>query len=77
MTEGDWATARQHFEAEHELPYLQRAIQIQQTYFAQETDLGVLRLKENEGYRQYRDEFNVYVADFLEDMRDLFSPGPV
>ncbi len=75
MTETDWTTARQHFEAERELPYLQRAIQIQQTYFAQETDLGVLRLKENEGYRQYRGEFDVYISDFLEDMRDLFSPG--
>jgi len=72
--EEDWENAKQHYAAEHDQPHLHRADEIRAQYFAEETDLGVLRLKENVLYQRHRDEFDVYIPDVLQDLRDLFVP---
>lgn len=73
MSRSDWENAEQHFEEECEEPYLQDAIDIQQQHFAEESDLGILRIRENEVYRRHEAEFDEYLPDVISDLNDLFS----
>jgi hypothetical protein len=47
MSEGDWDNAGKHYKAHKDLQYVQKAASIRREYFSAETDLGVIRLKEN------------------------------
>ena len=48
-------------------------INIQQQHFADEDDLGILRIQENEVYRRYEAEFDEYLSNIVGDLNELFS----
>ena len=73
MSKSDWQNAEQHFKEECEEDYLQAAINIQQQHFADEDDLGILRIQENEVYRRYEAEFDEYLSNIVGDLNELFS----
>ena len=52
--------------------YMKDAASFQRNYFAEETDIGVVRLKENQAYWRKKETFDGYISDFLEDINDLF-----
>lgn len=72
MDENDWNNAREHFKAEVEQEYIKSSINIIKQDFNQSSDLGVIRLQENELYRRSRQEFDTYIPDYLIDLKDLF-----
>lgn len=53
--------------------YVKNAARLQRKHFSDATNEGIIRLKENEGYRQYRYQFDGYIDDFLADLHELFS----
>jgi len=71
MSEGDWDNARKHYEAHKYLQYVQKAASIRKEYFSADTDLGVIRLKENVNYQNDRSELDKYIDDFLSDLKEL------
>lgn len=73
MSETDWDAAEQHFDAECEEPYLQKAIDIQQRHFSDESKLGVIRIQENRTYQRHKKEFDKYLPAVIEDLNELFS----
>jgi hypothetical protein len=73
MSQADWDTAEQHFDAECEEPYLQHAIDVQQSHFSDDGELGVLRMQENQTYRRHSEEFDDYLPQVIEDLNELFS----
>lgn len=73
MDEGDWMNAEKHFEAEKEQAYIMSASEIAKQYFSKTNDLGIIRLKENELYRRGKDEFDTYIHDFINDLKDMFK----
>lgn len=73
MDESDWINAGKHFEAEREQAYIVSASEIVKHYFSKTNDLGILRLKENELYRRGKEEFDTYIQDFLNDLKDMFK----
>lgn len=72
MRETDWETAQQHVRRDRDHEYLKDAARFQRNYFAEENDIGVLRLKENQAYRREKQTFDGYLSEFLEDMNELF-----
>lgn len=72
MRESDWETAARHVTLDGDANYLKNAAKLQRSHFKDATSLGVIRLKENEGYRRHRDEFDGYISDFLDDLAELF-----
>jgi hypothetical protein len=75
MGEQDWSNAAAHLKAHAAHPYLLRAVQIRKTCFSKTTDLGLLRLQENEGYRRNKAVFDSHLQQFIGDLADLF-PAP-
>lgn len=73
MSAADWETAKEHFAAECSEPYLKQAIAIQQRDFSTSTALGILRIQENQTYRQFKNEFDTYLPDVIDDLNELFS----
>ncbi len=73
MSKSDWQDAEQHFNEECDETYLKEAIDIQQRHFAEEDDLGILRIQENEVYQRYEAEFDEYLPEIVDDLNDLFS----
>lgn len=72
MDEVDWENAKNHFNDERNKNYIQESILIIKTYFSSSTDLGIIRLKENELYKKYKVEFDNYIEFFIEDLKTLF-----
>jgi hypothetical protein len=64
-----------HFADEHEEPHLQEAISIQQEYFSETSDLGIIRIQENQTYQRHEDEFDSYLPEVIDDLNTLFSTG--
>jgi len=50
---------------------VQKAASIRREYFSAETDLGVIRLKENINYQNAKSELDKHIADFLGDLKEL------
>lgn len=73
MSKEDWENAQDHFSDECEADYIQQAIAIQREFFAQTSDLGVQRIRENKTYKRHSNLFDAYLSDFVNDMNDLFS----
>lgn len=73
MDESDWDNAKTHFENDKDCDYLKKACQISQKNFTNLTDMGIIRLKENQNYRNQREEFEPTLPSFLEDLKDLFA----
>lgn len=73
MRESDWESAKLHFSLHGDHEYFQKAASFQQNYFSNSMALGVIRLKENEGYKEHRTEFDAYISDFLGDLSELFT----
>jgi len=73
MSAADWENAKEHFEAECTESYIQKAIAIQQQYFSKPTALGILRIQENQTFRQFKSEFEAYLPDVINDLNDLFT----
>jgi len=73
MSRSDWQDAQTHFEEECDEAYLQKAIDIQRRHFADEGDLGVLRIRENKVYQRHEAEFDDYLPHVIGDLNDLFS----
>src|SRR5690554_1875716 len=73
MREADWESAARHVMQDNDTKYLKNAAQYQRSYFGANTSLGILRLKENEGYRRRRNEFDQYIPDILADIAELFA----
>lgn len=73
MSREDWADAEAHFEEECEEDHIQTAIKIQQRFFSEVSDLGIVRIQENELYQRYGYEFDEYLPNIIEDLNELFS----
>ncbi len=73
MREQDWETAEHHIDLEGQEEYLRRAAYFQRDYFGNETGVGVMSLRGNEGYRRNHTEFDGYIDPFIEDLRQLFE----
>lgn len=73
MSKEDWDNAQDHFGDECEAEYIQQAIAIQREFFAETSDLGIQRIRENRTYAQHAEEFDRYLPSFVNDMNDLFS----
>lgn len=72
MREEDWATAEEHRKRDGGEAYLRKAALYRRNYFDDDTGDGILRLKENEGYKKVREQFEQYIPHFLDDLRELF-----
>lgn len=73
MDENDWKNAKDHFDSEKNQYYIRSATEIVKGYFGSPIDSGIIRLKENESYKRAKDEFDSYIADFIGDLKELFS----
>lgn len=73
MGEHDWSDASAHFKAHAGTAYLRRAVQIRKECFSKVTDVGLLRLQENQSYRRNRATYDSYLERFVEDMAELFA----
>ncbi len=73
MSREDWAAAEAHFEEECEQDHIQTATDIQQRFFSDSSDLGVVRIQENELYQRYEAEFDEYLPNVVGDLNELFS----
>ncbi len=71
MSEEDWRTATSHLEDEGDADYLQKAREIRRAYFADESAVGFIRMRENEAYRARRGEYDGYIANVIEDLAEL------
>lgn len=74
MDEHDWATVDRFHEAHAEDDHVREARNIRTDFFHSDTALGVLRLRENVGFKTNADEFKGYLEDFLADLLELFPP---
>lgn len=72
MREEDWRSSEQHWERDRDEIYLRQAAHFRRDYFEDDTSEGILRLKENEGYRKNREQFEQYIPYILGDLRELF-----
>lgn len=73
MNEADWQSARQHFQAHQTRDYLKKTITIQESCFANPSDIGLIRLQENTAFKQEKEVYAKYLEMFIEDLKDLFS----
>ena len=73
MREDDWQTAEKHVALDGNADYVKNAAKLHRRHFSDETSEGTILLKEIEGYRRRRDEFDGYIDDFLDDLRELFA----
>ncbi|MGE5409538.1 MAG: hypothetical protein ACM3MI_01160 [Clostridiales bacterium] len=73
MDENDWGNAKNHFKNEKEQEYINSAIEIVREYFSKTSDLGIIRLKENKLYQRDKLEFDSYIPDFLDDLKEMFN----
>lgn len=73
MGEQDWDTAKRHYDRDKDATYLKKAIGICNADFSSPTSAGVLRLRENDGYRKWAGAYEPYLGTFLEDLRELFT----
>jgi hypothetical protein len=73
MSRSDWQVAENHFDEECEEAYLREAIAIQQEFFANPSDLGAQRIRENKIFQRHEAEFEEYLPNVIKDLNDLFS----
>ena len=74
MGEADWAAAKEHLGLHVVRPYMRKAVEIRKADFSRKTGLGLLRLRENEAYKQERELYDKYLESFIEDLAALL-PG--
>jgi hypothetical protein len=73
MDKNDWEIAKSHYEDEKNSDYIISAKEITKEYFASPASLGIIRLKENQLYIKYQADFNLYIDDFISDLKSLFN----
>ena len=71
MSEADWAAAKAHLELHVARPYMKKAAGIRKADFSSRTGIGLLRLRENEAYKQERELYDKYLEPFIEDLAAL------
>jgi len=74
MNEADWAAAKAHLELHATHSYMKKAAGVRKADFSSRTGLGLLRLRENEAYKQERELYDTYLEPFIEDLAALL-PG--
>lgn len=73
MSEKDWDTAKRHYDRDKKTAYLMKAIEICKADFSSPTAVGVLRLRENDGYQKWAGAYEPYLGTFLGDLMELFG----
>lgn len=72
MDENDWENAQAHYELQKDHNYIKSAVTIVKNYFSKDTELGIIRLQENESYKRDKVEFDSYMSNFISDLKELF-----
>ncbi len=72
MNERDWKIAQGHLASHRGQDYLTEALRIRKENFSQRSDIGSIRLQENESYQQNRRIYDQYLEFFIKDLVDLF-----
>lgn len=72
MDKTDWDNAAEHYKNDGAREYLLQACQIRREYFSAKRGWGIIRIRENQGYRQYRDEYDRVLEYFIQDLAELF-----
>jgi hypothetical protein len=73
MGESDWKNAKSHYESFSTADNIQSAGRIVLEYFADEYDIGIIRLKENELFRKNTVVYDSYITSFINDLKELFN----
>jgi len=73
MDKSDWDNAAAHIIAEKESDYIQSSIGIINKFFCTPTSLGIIRLQENQIFRNNNSEFSSYIPEFISDLKSLFE----
>jgi hypothetical protein len=72
MGEPDWKIAMEHFDMHKNEDYMKKSVEIRKNNFSRLLDIGLLRLRENEGYRVNQKIYDTYLDLFIKDLLDLF-----
>ena len=73
MRPEDWDAASEHLGDHSNEEYVVEAKRVCGAFFGDATEMGVIRIKENERYQTQRAEYDAYIEPFLEDLSDLFE----
>lgn len=73
MDQADWDNAKEHYNKEFNSDYVKTSQKIIKEYFSDVTQMGIIRLKENELYDRNKDEFINYISDFIRDLKELLG----
>ncbi len=73
MDENDWNNATKQLNDMKSTDLLNRLQTIINNHFSSTSDLGILRLKETILYQNRKTDFDNYLNDFINDLKDLFE----
>jgi len=71
MNEADWAAAKEHLGLHAARQYIKKAAGIRKADFSSRSGLGLLRLRENDAYKQERELYDKYLDSFIADLAAL------
>lgn len=73
MDENDWENANTQLHQMKSSNLLNRIQELINKYFSSSNDLGILRIKETILYQNNKREFDKYINDFINDLKELFA----
>ncbi|MDX9925615.1 MAG: hypothetical protein RBS48_12700 [Ignavibacteriaceae bacterium] len=73
MDELDWKNAKHQFEESKNTNVISESIKIVSKYFISESQMGIVRLRENQNYKKDKKEYDSYIAEFISDLKEIFN----
>jgi hypothetical protein len=73
MDELDWKNAKHQFEESKNTNVINESIKIVSKYFISESQMGIVRLRENQNYKKDKKEYDSYIAEFISDLKEIFN----
>lgn len=73
MDKTDWENAKHHLSINQDADYIKSALDIINNFFSEIDHLGTIRLRENKLYQRDKVEYDKYLKDFINDLKELFK----
>lgn len=72
MNEEDWQNAHDHYNLHSKEAYVMKACKIRTSRFSAKNQFGMIRLLENQAYRNNSEQHSQYLEQFMKDLSELF-----
>jgi hypothetical protein len=73
MDETDWNNSKSMYELFKDNPAVSESIKIITDLFISDSQMGIIRLKENQNYKRDKTELDTYIKNFIEDLKEMFN----